>query len=539
MSGRASSARTRARALVVVVGLAAAATLLAPGRGEARKAKAQLGEVIRAARLLNQGRIADARAAVKELRAKSPDAPEVRWLDAEVAFHDGDYAAAVQKLDGLDDDGVDGRVGQTRGLAASTLAVTQDFLVRTSADGHFAIHYAPGPDEAIVELAGDVLEAAYREVGADLGWTPGEPVRVELLGEPADLARLSPLSQTDIETTGTIALSKYGKLMVVSPRATLSGYPWMDTLTHEYVHLVVSSLSHDTVPVWLQEGLARFAQERWHRAGGAALPPAEQQLLAGALKARKLIELDAMHPSMAKLPSQEAAALAYAEVLTLVAWLHGKVGWQGLREVLALQKQGKSAPRAVAEVLDSSWAKVQKEWKAHLRTLDLSAGKGLGGRAGKRIRFDKGGEASDNVGVDEVASAKARKHARLGGMMRARGLLDAAAIEYEKALALSGSDAFIAGKLARTYVELGKYDEAIALARPLAALDEHDPVAAVTLGVAAAAHGDQAAARDAFEQALQVSPFDPTVRCGLADAYQQLGDRREARERAACNRLRS
>ena len=53
--------------------------------------------------------------------------------------------------------------------------------------------------------------------------------------------------------------------MVVSPRATIFGYPWMDTLAHEYTHLVVSRLAHDAVPVWLQEGLARLEQTRWRK----------------------------------------------------------------------------------------------------------------------------------------------------------------------------------------------------------------------------------------------------------------------------------
>ena len=42
----------------------------------------------------------------------------------------------------------------------------------------------------------------------------------------------------------------------------------------------------------------------------------------------------------------------------------------------------------------------------------------------------------------------------------------------------------------------------------------------------------------AFEQAVRVSPFDPAVRCGLADGYAALSDPRAARERAACNRVR-
>jgi Flp pilus assembly protein TadD len=110
----------------------------------------------------------------------------------------------------------------------------------------------------------------------------------------------------------------------------------------------------------------------------------------------------------------------------------------------------------------------------------------------------------------------------------------------EKALAAAGNtDPYVAGKLARAYVDLGQHDKAIALARPLVALDDHDAVPAVTLGVALAAQGDHAGARTAFEQALRVSPFDPAVRCGLADAYDHLGAAATARrEHAACERLR-
>jgi hypothetical protein len=36
-----------------------------------------------------------------------------------------------------------------------------------------------------------------------------------------------------------------------------------------------------------------------------------------------------------------------------------------------------------------------------------------------------------------------------------------------------------------------------------------------------------------------VSPFDPTTRCGLAQAYAQTHDPRAARERSACDQLRN
>jgi tetratricopeptide (TPR) repeat protein len=320
--------------------------------------------------------------------------------------------------------------------------------------------------------------------------------------------------------------------MVVSPRATLFGYPWMDTLVHEYTHLLVSRLSYDNVPVWLQEGIARLEQTRWRRPPEVKLSATEQALLTAALKKGRLISLDEMHPSMAKLPSQEAAALAYAEVFTLVGWMHGKIGYEGIRDLVTSQKDGKSARRAVSDVMKETWNDVDRDWRASLK----SAGDAKA-RAGRPIKFAKGGKDSENVGLEAV-NARARKFARLGGMLRARGMLDAAAVEYEKALAV-GPDPFVSGKLARTLVELGKHDRAIELATPLAAADGDDAVAAVTLGIARSARHEWPQAVAAYEQALRVSPFDPQTRCGLADAYAEIGDSRAARERTACSQLKN
>lgn len=522
-------------ALTWAVGLA----VLAPGPAAARRDRTVTGDVIKAARFLQTARLDDARALLADLEKRAPDTFEVKWLRAELAFQVGDYAGAIGLLDKIPDDAVDGLVGQTRKLAMSTLAVTESFAEARSPKGHFIIRYAPGPDGTIAELAGEVLDAAWEAIGDDLGVRPTDAIRVELLGAPADLAKLSPLTEAEIETTGTIALSKYNKLMVVSPRATIFGYPWMDTLAHEYTHLVVARAAHDAVPVWLQEGLARFEQTRWRRPPETVLSATEQALLTGALKKGRLITLDEMHPSMAKLPSQEAAALAYAEVYTLVGWLHKEVGYPGIRAALDAQRDGKSARRAVAEVLTLPWSGVEKNWHAHLRATERApraADKGGAARAGKPIKFAKGGQSSENIGLEQV-SARARKHARLGGMLRARGLLEAAAVEYEKALAAGGSDPFVAGKLARTLIDLGRHDRAIELATPLAAADDRDAVAAVTLGMARSARHEWSDAIAAYEQALRVSPFDPTTRCGLAEAYTQVSDPRATRERRACDEL--
>ena len=67
-----------------------------------------------------------------------------------------------------------------------------------------------------------------------------------------------------------------------------------------------------------------------------------EHLLAKALRAGKLITFEAMHPSMAKLPSAEDATLAFAEVATAIAYLHARGGMAALRAAI---KRGRRRQR--------------------------------------------------------------------------------------------------------------------------------------------------------------------------------------------------
>ncbi len=527
------STMTPRRVTVALTGLVVIAVgLLVPSRAHAGPNE----DAVTAARALRAWQFDKARTLISELVAKRPASQTSRYLKAELNFFDGKYEQVISGLDGLTDDSIDGNVGSLRSLAASSLQATNGFASEVSSGGHFKIFYAPGKDKAIVELTGDVLEAAYEALGADLGHKPTHQIRVELLGRPADLAMVSTLTEAEIETTGTIALCKYGKLMVVSPRATVFGYPWMDTLTHEYVHYVVTQMSHDNVPVWLHEGLARYLQVRWRGKADGKLTSFDEHLLSQALKKDTLISFDKMHPSMAKLPSQEAAALAFAEVSTMIGYIHKTVGDGGLQSAIKNIRDGMGARKAVAQVMDTRWSDLERDWIRHLRSAKLQSKRFA--ERGRKVRFRKGKGDADNVGVEAIANEQAKKFTRLAGMLRAGGRPAAAAVEYEKALALSGpDDPLIGAKLSRVYLELGRNQEAIALAEPLLTLDEMDPVPPTTLGAAKLASGDHSGARTAFELALRISPFDVRVRCGLAESYEQLNHKAASRERQACEYL--
>jgi hypothetical protein len=78
-------------------------------------------------------------------------------------------------------------------------------------------------------------------------------------------------------------------------------------------------------------------------------------MIAAALKKGRLITFDEMHPSMAKLPSQDAAALAYAEVYTLVGWMQSNSATKAC--TMSPPKMARGAP-LVSERLNKTWGAV-------------------------------------------------------------------------------------------------------------------------------------------------------------------------------------
>ena len=107
---------------------------------------------------------------------------------------------------------------------------------------HFKIRYID-KDIITATYAQEVLEQAYREIGGALDFLPaefGEKIVVEIYPDALGLAAATGLTVGEIETSGTIAVAKYHRLMITSPLGTANGYGWADTIAHEFIHLVIS-----------------------------------------------------------------------------------------------------------------------------------------------------------------------------------------------------------------------------------------------------------------------------------------------------------
>jgi tetratricopeptide (TPR) repeat protein len=459
-----------------------------------------------------------ARAALAPVQAAHASEPAVAFAGGLLRFHEQRYAEAVELLEtaGPDDD-PEGPLA----LARAAREVTRNH-VRTESE-NFVISVPRGKDEVLVPYLVDALERQRSALAEDLGWVPPGKVAVEILNDVKELARVSPLTEEEIRTSGTIALCKFNKLAVVSPKALLRGYDWLDTAAHEYTHHVVTLRTRNQTPIWLHEGIAKWSETRWRGAGGESYSPLAAALVRSAVAKGQLVTFEQMHPSMAKLPSQERTALAFAEVVLAVELLVKQGGAGAIARVLEAIAGGAGAEQALARALGTTFERFEADWRRHMASRPMPKG---GEHELKKLRFrDDLRQGGDWAEWSDIPDPRARGFARLGEILRVRGRFGAARVEYGKAIALVGARVpILSVQFAVAASRSGRPEEAERVLGE--ALDWNPDYPALNVHAARLllARGEHARARDHLLRANLQDPFDPEIHAGLALALEALGD---------------
>lgn len=465
--------------------------------------------------LLASWRVPEARQVVDRLLAKDPESADARALEAHVLFFEGRYDEALARLDDL------GVKGPFRDLVAATAEAAAKFQSRQS--DHFEVFWADPKDEVLVAPALEALEAARAALARDLGFEQEGRVRVEIYPTVSSFTAVSTLTRKEVETSGTIGLCKFDRLMITSPRVTLWGYRWRDTLCHEYTHLAIYRLSQGQAPIWVHEGVAKYLEASWRGVHGE-LSPASQALLAKRMEAGTLISLEAMSPSVAKLPSAEDTALAFAEVSTMMEFLVGQRGPEAVAELVRGIGSGLGDREALEAVWKGSFASFDGAWRAWVKALPLER------QDVQVVGLHLAGEKES--GEEEpgtIPDPKARDFARLGDMLRDRGRDVAAAAEYAKAYAEAPDSPGIASRQALGLLIGERYAEALPVVDR--ALQLYPDLAVLWYRKGAALLGLEryAEAADAFRELLEINPFHVPGRAGLLAAARSQGDEAEAK----------
>lgn len=226
-------------------------------------------------------------------------------------------------------------------------------------------------DQALVPDLVRVAAAARQTMIEDLGVELPKPLRIDLVRDLFSLSAVSGLPLEAAETTGTVAVARWGRVTMLSPRAASTGYPWEDTLAHEITHLALSRGSRDYAPLWLQEGIAKREETRWRSQRPFDERRNPHQIARRALLEGKSVGINQIGPSIAMLPTPEAAGIAYAEVESFMDFWIAQNGKPAFLLLLTDFKvmQSRDADEVMASVTGYPLTYWIARWQEYLRNL--------------------------------------------------------------------------------------------------------------------------------------------------------------------------
>ncbi len=448
----------------------------------------------------------------EELAAADPGDPRVALERARLALYEMDCDGAMVILGGPDVQRVDG-AGQLADVARGCQRATASALVDRDEARGIEIHWQDDHDRPLGPILLETIAEARAALTRDLGVDWPRPTRVVVVRDLLTLSAMTGLPYESAQTTGTVAVAKWGRVTLLSPRASRHGYPWRDTIAHELTHLAVARATRDRAPLWVQEGIAKREETRWREPGPFDDRPPPDAVVEHGMQSKLDLPLDKLGPSIAMLPSAEAATVAYAEVTSFVRFYAQTQGPPALPTLLAEYKAGKGGDDALVAASGSDIKGWDARWRADLASrprVDLPDGMALGDEHGSAAKW-----------------SEVRDRSRLADLLMAREHPAGALMELDRmgaGAALVASDASLRWVRARALEAAGRRAEG----GPLVA-EPRDVVASYApwwglRGRWSRLDGDETRAVPSFAEGLAADPFEPEAACESLDGTTKPAD---------------
>ncbi len=368
-------------------------------------------------------------------------------------------------------------------------------------------------DRPLAPLLFDTVAKAREALSRDLGVDWPRPTRVVVVRDLLSLSAMTGLPYDSARTTGTVAVAKWGRVTLLSPRASPHGYPWRDTVAHELTHLAVTRASRDLAPLWLQEGIAKREEIRWRGPGPFDDRPSSDAIVEAGDAMGKRFPLDKLGPSIAMLPSADDAMVAFAEVTSFVRYYAdtedartGQTGAALPKLLHALSEPGTTADAALVSVSGADLKAWDARWRASVAAKPRTLLPPLFLAEPKRDRRE----------LDRLREQRDRS--RLAELLLARGHAGEAARELDRlAPEVGATDPSMRWLRARILEAAGRRPEGAGLVTdPKQVATSYGPWWA-TRGRWARADGDEGTAVLSFEAAVAADPMDPEAACETID----------------------
>ena len=395
---------------------------------------------------------------------------------------------------------------------------------RTVETPHFRLVLHESEADLLGPYMEPVAERAYREMSSRYGYTPDEPIRVEVYPRHADFS---------VRTVGLVGIGALGvsfgpALAIDSPAARESDFNWASTLWHEIAHSFHIGVSNSEVPRWFSEGLAvheqRKADSSWgHQAGMSFVASLALDQL------RPVSELDRGFSSP-RHPGEVRDS--YYQASLVFEMIEARHGFPAIVAMLRAYRDGATNEEAFESALGVSLADFDDDFEDFLKERFAAAVASVGEEPAEVAEV----AGLPDFGVPDIATLEATVGRNPGHFVPRMALGQAlfrdgrgaeAAEHFEAALEFfpqyggpDGAHWF----LGRIREEEGDTAAAVTHYRALLALNESHYDARVALAGLLSGGGDGAGAAEVLRQLAYIQPYEIEDHTQLAELMEALGD---------------
>ena len=221
-------------------------------------------------------------------------------------------------------------------------------------DEHFIIRYKRSENLEGSKIR-DFLRDAYRAISQDFGHYPKYKIPIVFYDRSEYESLMGSVPHwSGALYDGKIRLPVYGSVITSTREQDLK-----KLIYHELAHAFVLDLSRMQCPVWLNEGLAQYEENK--------VTPINLDLLANAVRTKTLVAMgELIYEDVAKISSQGRAVLFYLESFSFVTYLIEHSRFYNLKQFLI--ELGKSTPflDAFEKAFERTFKDFSGEWQRDL-----------------------------------------------------------------------------------------------------------------------------------------------------------------------------
>lgn len=249
------------------------------------------------------------------------------------------------------------QTGQTARSEMQTLAyVDNRYPWQELEAGPVRVHWYQG-DSGFGAAAASVAQEALPKIQQQIGVEPPAPLDIYIYAFSDDLRKAVELSGR--EWLGGQARPELGVVLVAIAPDDSARLNMRRDIPHELTHLmtfVATTPNYDTLPRWLDEGLATLNEG----------DPSARQALAVQDAAANNILLPLAKLCGAFPPEASAAVLAYGQSRAIVQQIIDAYGSAGIQALLAAYRDGATCAGGVERALNTSLGNLEAKWRSAL-----------------------------------------------------------------------------------------------------------------------------------------------------------------------------